>query len=336
MKLIRYILLPVVPIYYLVASFIDWAYTKGVFKSKSYNFPLICVGNLSVGGTGKSPMIEYLISLLSAQYKLATLSRGYKRHTKGFVLASKSSTVLTLGDEPFQFYNKFKDVYVGVDANRQNGITQLRMQSPKPDVILLDDAFQHRKVNAGLNVLLTPYYSLYSDDFMLPTGNLRVPKNAAKRAQIIVVTKCPETLSTHQQEAVVLKLNPLPNQKVYFSAIKYSDFVLGKDGKLPLQDLQSKSLTLVTGIANATPLVNYLTAKGLQFEHLKFNDHHEFTVNEIYALRKKSFILTTEKDYMRLNGKLDTTLMFYLPITVSILNTNDFDTVIKNYVVNAL
>jgi tetraacyldisaccharide 4'-kinase len=170
------------------------SYDFGLKSSTHFDVPIICVGNLSVGGTGKTPMIEYLIRLLKTNYKIAALSRGYKRKTKGFVIANKTMTALDLGDEPFQFYKKFEDVIVSVDANRRHGIKQLMALEHKPDVILLDDAFQHRKVKAGLNILLTSYDNLYCNDIVLPTGNLREPKSGAKRAGVIVVTKCPKLI----------------------------------------------------------------------------------------------------------------------------------------------
>ena len=195
MKFIRIILFPIVPIYYTVTWLRNRLFDRGIMPSKSYDIPVICVGNLSTGGTGKTPMIEYLIRLLKHQKSVATLSRGYKRITEGFVLADGDATADTIGDEPYQFYRKFKDITVAVDSNRQNGIEQLLQLEPKPNVILLDDAYQHRKVKAGLNILLTPYYKLYTDDIVLPTGNLREPRSGANRANIIVITKCPSDIS---------------------------------------------------------------------------------------------------------------------------------------------
>ena len=257
MKFIRIILFPFVPIYFLVTWFRNLAYDKGWFKSVSYDFPVICVGNLSAGGTGKTPMVEYLIRLLKDETNLATLSRGYGRKTKGFLLAENNITATELGDEPFQFYHKFKDeITVAVDEDRQHGIAALRTLKSKPEVVILDDAFQHRKVKAGYNILLTTYANLYVDDFVLPTGNLREPKKGAKRANIIVVTKCPELLSQEEKEAIVLKLKPKVYQHVFFSHIGYNDSVLNETEKVGLNAL--KSFTLVTGIANAKPLVNYL------------------------------------------------------------------------------
>lgn len=332
MKFLRYILFPIVPIYFLVTWTRNKLYDSNLKKSTSYSFPVICVGNLSVGGTGKSPMIEYLIRLLKDHYKLATLSRGYKRQTQGFKLANAQDSAKTLGDEPFQFYNKFgKDVLVAVDANRQAGIEQLRALSNKPDVILLDDAFQHRKVQAGFNILLTSYYQLYSKDLVLPTGDLREPKSGAKRAHVIIVTKCPDTLTELEKEQIKNSLQPLANQMVLFSRINYSKVVYSAEKSMALKDL--KAFTLVTGIAKPKPLLAFLKKSQLQFRHLKFEDHHIFTEKEIAQLATLDCILTTEKDYMRLKDQI--TLrdkLFYLPIEVSLDAPDLFNKAVLGFV----
>ena len=331
MKFIRIILFPFVPIYFLVTWFRNLAYDKGWFKSISYDFPVVCVGNLSAGGTGKTPMVEYLIRLLKDETNLATLSRGYGRKTKGFLLAENNITATELGDEPFQFYHKFKDeITVAVDEDRQHGISTLRALKPKPDVVILDDAFQHRKVKAGYNILLTTYNNLYVDDFVLPTGNLREPKKGAKRANIIVVTKCPEFLSQKDKEAIVLKLKPKVYQHVFFSHIGYNDSVLNETEKFSLNKLES--FTLVTGIANAKPLVNYLKSLQLDFNHFEFKDHHNFTENDIKKLSELDKIVTTEKDYMRLkNEDILKDKLYFMPIKIKIDNSEDFDTLIKEF-----
>ncbi|MCL4165375.1 UNVERIFIED_CONTAM: hypothetical protein GTU68_021948, partial [Idotea baltica] len=224
MKILRYILFPVVPIYYVVTWIRNVLYDLGLKKSKFYDFPVICVGNLSAGGTGKTPMIEYLVRLLKDEYQLATLSRGYKRRSKGFQLGNKDATAKSLGDEPFQFYYKFgNDIKVAVDSDRQQGIYRLTNLNNPPKIILLDDAFQHRKVKAGFNIVLTTYTHPYYSDFVLPTGNLREPKNGVKRANAIVVTKCPKGLTESEKEAVIKRINPNENQSIFFSYIDYSN-----------------------------------------------------------------------------------------------------------------
>lgn len=298
----------------------------GLKKSISYNFPVICVGNLSTGGTGKTPMIEYLINVLKKDYRIATLSRGYKRQSKGFVLANATSTVNNLGDEPFQFYNKFKhDAIVAVDADRNNGIKNLKQLKQDLEVVLLDDAFQHRYVNAGLNILLTTYYNLYTSDIVLPTGNLREPRLGARRAQIIVITKCPEVINKIDKDKILSCINPLAYQDVFFSHITYSNKVYGAPGMLELAYLP-KNFTLVTGIANASPLVRFLEGKGLLFEHLNYDDHYNFTNDDLNTFKDKSCILTTEKDFMRLkqyNSISDK--LYYLPIEVVIDRPDVFE-----------
>lgn len=334
MKLIRKIALPIVPIYYVVTSLRNSLYDLGIKKSISYDFPIICVGNLSVGGTGKTPMVEYLINLLKPHFKVATLSRGYKRKTKGFQLGNEASTAGILGDEPYQFYNKFKnEVLVAVDSNRNNGIVKLNTLPNKPDVILLDDAFQHRKVNAGLNILLTAYDNLYVDDFVLPTGNLREPKSGAKRANIIVVTKCPIDLSDHDKSNIVRKLEVESHQHVFFSFINYAENVFSLEKSLRLNALLD--FTLVTGIANAGALVQFLNEKKLRFEHFNYEDHHDFTEVEQKKLEAKQLIVTTEKDFMRLRQfESLKDKLFYLPITISLDNEPAFNDLINTFVNN--
>ena len=334
MKMLRYLFFPFVPIYYLVTWLRNKLYDLGLKKSKSYDFPIICVGNLSVGGTGKTPMIEYLIGLLKNDHTIATLSRGYKRQTKGFKLADGNATAASVGDEPFQFYNKFGNtVLVAVDTDRQNGIAELQKQNNLPDVILLDDAYQHRKVKAGFNILLTTYDNPFFNDYVLPTGNLREPRSGAKRADIIVVTKCPKALDELEKKKVVNQIKPQQNQDVFFSAIEYSEKISSASSDIELKDLSN--FTLVTGIANSKPLVDFLKDRSLKFEHLNFKDHHEFSQQDISELNKKELIVTTEKDFMRLKHyKSLKDKLFYLPIHIIIDNEIRFNKLIGNFVKN--
>lgn len=311
MLLLRKILYPFSLVYALVVYTRNYLYDVGIFRSTSFKTPTICIGNLSVGGTGKTPMAEFLISLLKYDYKVALLSRGYRRKSKGFVLADDTSSVGSLGDEPYQMFSKFPEVAVAVDAHRRNGIEKLA-ELVSPDVILLDDAFQHRKVSYGLSILLTAYGNLYCDDHYLPTGNLRDSKREAKRADLIVVTKCPPALAHEVQQQVIDKLKPEPHQQVLFSSLAYDPEVKSANLNFPLDYFWDKKLTLVTGIANPEPLVTYLKENGLIFEHLRFKDHHDFTENELEQLRQKEHLLTTEKDYVRLKGKVEK--VHYLPV----------------------
>ncbi|TVZ57722.1 lipid-A-disaccharide kinase [Flavobacteriaceae bacterium MAR_2010_105] len=333
MKILRKILIPFVPLYYSVTWLRNMLYDLGIKPSKSYAVPVICVGNLSVGGTGKSPMIEYLIRLLQSEYKVATLSRGYKRKSKGFVLANASSKAADIGDEPFQFHRKFKNIQVGVDTNRCHGIETLLEQHQPPNLILLDDAFQHRKVNAGLNILLTSYSDLFVNDMVLPAGNLREPKSGAERADIILVTKCPNDISASKKQEIVNSLKLLKHQKVFFSSVVYSESVKNDEDNFLLADLKGKHFTLVTGIANPKPLELYLKRNHLDFEHLQFKDHHEFSEKDIQLLETKGLIVTTEKDFVRLETNLNkTNKLYYLPIEVEIDNAQEFNKYITDFI----
>ncbi|WP_298512539.1 tetraacyldisaccharide 4'-kinase [uncultured Kordia sp.] len=320
MRRLRLLLLPFSLLYSAIVFVRNWMFDKGWLKSTSYDFPVICVGNLSVGGTGKSPMIEYLIRLLKDDYKVATLSRGYKRKTKGFLLANEHTTASDIGDEPLQFYTKFKDeIQVAVEAERTVGIEALRTLENTPEVILLDDAFQHRKVTAGFYILLTPFYDLYANDFMLPAGNLREPISGAKRADVIIVTKCPTEVSAGQQAKIKMKLRPKAYQKVFFTTIAYSESVQNATDTLLLSSLKEEFI-LITGIANPKPLLQHLNDQELQYSHLKYADHYDFSESDIQTIKQKAGnkrILTTEKDFMRLQGSLEN--LYYLPIKVQFL-----------------
>ncbi|WP_299128417.1 tetraacyldisaccharide 4'-kinase [uncultured Winogradskyella sp.] len=330
MKILRNILFPVVPIYYLITRLRNWLYDKGFKSSKSYDIPIICVGNLSTGGTGKTPMIEYLIRLLKDKKNVATLSRGYKRITEGFVLADKNATADTIGDEPFQFFRKFKGIKVAVDGDRQNAIAKLLALTDKPELILLDDAYQHRKVNAGFNILLTAYYKLYSDDMVLPTGNLREPRSGAKRADIIVVTKCPSTITDSEKNTIIDKLKIRKHQRVFFSTIQYSDKVISTTGELILKQLPK--FTLVTGIANANPLLEFLNENSLAFNHIEYPDHYSFKPEDVEMLSHNDLIVTTEKDFVRLSEyEIIASKLYYLPIELAIDKRDDFDKMITNF-----
>jgi len=317
MKFARKLLFPFAVLYGIITAFRNYFYNIDWLQSKKYDLPIICVGNLSVGGTGKSPMIEYLISFLKEEYKVAVLSRGYKRKTSGFLEVQESHTASQVGDEPLQIKQKFPETTVAVCADRQTGIEKLKKTS---EIILLDDAFQHRKVAASLNILLTPFNDLYIYDYMLPTGNLREPRAGALRADIIIVTKCPEKVAYAKLQEIQFKLELKPHQKIYFSKIGYDSSIYGVSETLPIDYLLQKKFTLVTGIANPTPLVDFLKQKGYDFEHHKFPDHHDFSPSEIEKLKKKDLIITTEKDYMRLQPKLKKFALYYLPIKTILLN----------------
>lgn len=334
MNLLRKILFPFAILYGLITSIRNFLFDKGILKSTSFDLPVIAVGNLSVGGTGKTPQIEYLIRLLSNKYRVATLSRGYKRKSEGFVLADENSNAEILGDEPFQFYQKFPDVKVAVDANRTNGITQLLSQNVKPQVILLDDAYQHRKVKAGFYILLTSYDDLYADDFMLPTGNLRESRSGANRANIVVVTKCPKNLSEEKQTEIRLKLKLSCSQQIFFTYIDYDIEIYGKDEKISVAEIKSESKLLLAGIAKPKPFFEYL--KNEKDECLTFPDHHHFSDADLESIRNKANgrkIITTEKDYVRLKDSKLVSQLYYLPIKSTFINhQQNFDVSILQYI----
>jgi len=310
LQLLRKIAFPFSFIYALVVYARNLLYDIGFFKSVAYKTPTICVGNLSVGGTGKTPMIEYLIRLIGDK-KVAVLSRGYKRKSKGFLLADKKCSVEDLGDEPFQLFKKFPQSIIAVDADRRNGITKLQ-NMVKPDVILLDDAFQHRKVKPSFSILLTAYDNLFFNDWYLPTGNLRDSKKEAKRADIIIVTKCPESLLEDEKTSISQKLKPSNKQKVLFCHFKYANSFKNAEGSVERSELNGKKVALVTGIAFPKPLVSYLINLGLEFKHFEYGDHHYFSDQEIGQFKDYDVVLTTEKDFVRLEGKVEN--LYYLEV----------------------
>lgn len=335
MVILRFILFPFTLIYDFVTRIRNYCYDFGLFKSVHFDIPIIAVGNLSVGGTGKTPLIEYLIRSLQHKYKIAILSRGYKRKTKGFIFLDHTHTSEDVGDEPLQFFKKFEKINVAVDENRVNGIQKLQQKEPM-DIILLDDAFQHRKVKASCYILLTKYEDLYTDDFVLPTGNLRESKNGAKRAHIIIVTKCPLALTSEKKQEVIRKLNVSSEQHVFFSNISYHKKTSGKFN-IPTEALSDYEILLLTGIANPTPLVSFLKEKGSKVHHLKYSDHHHFTKKEIDFITakfdaltsKKKILLTTEKDYTRISSKILN--LSYLEISTTFFDNDLFDTSIKSF-----
>ena len=317
-------LLPFAVVYGLIIFIRNKLYDKNFFKSAKFNFPLICVGNIAVGGTGKSPMVEYLVELLKPDFKIATLSRGYKRKTRGYALANANTTALEIGDEPMQFRIKFPDVPIAVGEERIVAIPQLLQDQPDLEAIILDDAFQHRIVQAGLNILLTEYSNLYVHDFFLPTGDLRDEWASAKRADIIIVTKCPEDLSIEKKQSIIKSLKPLLSQTVYFTTIEYGIpyHIVSHDKRMITQD---DEVLLVCGIANPKPLKELLLENTKAYYQKDYNDHHIFSIDDLHEIKErfdeinadKKFILTTEKDAVRLvkfADELIDTPVFIIPI----------------------
>jgi len=316
MKFLKWLLFPFSLIYHTLTSIRNWCFDAGYLKSYTPPVTTICVGNLSVGGTGKSPMIEYLIRQYSKTNTIAVLSRGYKRKTKNCLEVLPEMSVEEVGDEPLQFKRKFGEINVFVDANRKEGIKTILETYPDTNLILLDDAYQHRKVKAHKYILLTTYQNPFFRDFILPVGWLREARSGVKRADVIIVTKCPDLLEADKKKYYINRITPTKDQQVLFSKIKYSETIYTAQKSLKLSELDN--FKVVTGIANPKPMLDFLTRKHKTFTHLAYPDHHNFTSEELSklnALRKP--ILTTEKDFMRLSGKVKVEL-FYLPIEVEL------------------
>ena len=322
MKVIRFLLFPISWLYDLITSLRNFLFDLNILKSVSFDIPVVCVGNVSVGGTGKTPQVEYLVELLKDNYTVAILSRGYRRKTKGFVLVDDKKTVEDVGDEPFQYYSKYPQISVAVCENRVEGIREL-IHKVKPDVILLDDAFQHRWVRPSFSILLTKWNDLFLDDFLLPTGNLRESRRAAKRADAIVVTKCPDNMSNKQMDDVLGRLLRY-ERPVFFSGIGYDTEIKGSK-KMKMRELKDYQVLLITGIANPGPLLSYMEIMEISITHLKYPDHHFFKQGDVDKIvdrfknlkGEKNLILTTEKDYVRLKNKIEG--LCYLPIQTTFL-----------------
>ena len=301
--------------FYLITFLRNKFYDFGLLKSFSFEIPVISVGNLAVGGTGKTPMVEFLIRKFSHNYNIAVLSRGYKRKTKGFIIASEKDDASTIGDEPFQYYSKFKNIKVAVDKKRTRGIKKLI--SIGINMIILDDAFQHRKVIPTYSILLSDYSNLYFDDYLLPMGNLRESKSGYKRADSIIITKCPENLSENKRQNLIDKINLKYNQHIFFSKIKYSEELFSANNSINISKLSNQRVDVITGILNSENLIKHLEEKGLLINHFKYSDHYNYKEKDILKL-KDNLIITTEKDYTKLR-KFKLENLYYLPISMEVL-----------------
>lgn len=347
---VRYIVLfPFSLLYGIVTYVRNLLYDIGLLKSYVPDLPVISIGNLTVGGTGKTPHVEFLIRFLSGRFKVAVLSRGYKRKTKGFILARADADSAAIGDEPYQLFRKFKNIAVAVDENRPHGIIELLKLKPETEVVLLDDAFQHRAINPGLKVLLTDYSRLYTDDSMLPGGLLREYRVGSKRADIIVVTKCPDNAGDQFFSDISTRINLLPYQQLFFSSIVYGSFLPLFPEKVQdsMQISEKMHILLVTGIVSHLPLVEELTNRGAIVDLCTFPDHHDFSLNNYTEIERKfihlqsdnKMVLMTEKDAARVMSS-DTypdrlrKSTFYIPITIQILQNKEtlFIQNILNYV----
>ncbi len=318
MKNLRKILFPFSLIYAAITSLRNFLYDKNIKKSIGFDIPVIAVGNLSVGGTGKTPMVEYLIRLLSDRYSLVVLSRGYKRKSKGFYLANDITTIEEIGDEPFQYHSKFKNIHVAVNVDRVEGVTKILAALPKTEIVLLDDAFQHRKIKASFYIMLTAYNDLFYNDLVLPAGNLRECKSGVKRANVVVVTKCPKNLSEAEMLQIKSRID-IDNDKIFFSTINYHQTVTNNVEEIPVIDLKNDFIA-VAGIAKPEYFYEYLNCT--KNDCLTFPDHHFFSDQDLKNILQKANgrkIITTEKDYMRLQNQLPKNQLFYLPIEMDFI-----------------
>ena len=344
-------------IYGSVVTFRNKLFDWGILRSETFPVPVISIGNITAGGTGKTPHTEYLIHLLSKKYRVAVLSRGYKRKTKGFILADENSNSSQIGDEPLQMHRKFPSVLVAVDANRRRGIRNLLNlnENQRPDVILLDDAFQHRYVKPSLSILLTDSNRPFYDDYLLPAGRLREQPENYKRAMYIIYTKCPENYSSGDFQILKEKINLLPHQELFFSSYRYKNLLpvfpetnSEKGEFFNLQKLEKESVLLVAGLANPSGLIEYVKKYTSDLQTIIYPDHHDFTPEDVQTMTdfikasddKSKRIITSEKDAMRLTGNSFVpeeikAYIYYLPIEVVILfNEELFTQKIENHVRN--
>ena len=336
----NFLLYPLSLIYNLYTSFRNFLFDLGIIDSIEYKIPTIGIGNLSTGGTGKSIVVDYIIGKFKNKNKITTLSRGYNRNTKGFIQASNMSTAYEIGDEPFQFYSKHPEINVVVCEDRRKGMNIILKNLPDTDLCIWDDVFQHRFVKPGLMILTTTFqYPFYKDE-ILPVGNLRENISSAKRADLIVVTKCPDNLSQKDKISFLESLNPNDNQKVFFSSLTYMQKIKSDSEEVDIDVLEDVDFILVTGIADSSYLVNFLKNKALKFKHLKYSDHYNFnksSIDKITGLSLNKIILTTEKDFGRLRPKINNRDIYYIEVGLKFtkeINEYNFDKNIEDYIFN--
>ncbi|MBA4056367.1 MAG: tetraacyldisaccharide 4'-kinase [Marivirga sp.] len=343
MIVLRILLFPFAVLYNIITAIRNRLYDQGIRPSITFELPVIGVGNLTVGGTGKTPLTEHLIRLLAGQHVVATLSRGYGRKTKGFRVAKPTDNASTLGDEPYQFYAKYGDrVRVAVGEDRAYAIPNILQEYPETEIILLDDAYQHRSVKPSLNILLSDYHRPFYDDFLLPAGRLRESKSGAERADVVVVTKCPPEISDEKMIEIEKSIRKYADKPIFFTHIHYGRPVsFGGYKKI------NGEVVLVSGISNVKPLVHYVSQNFTLVRHFDFNDHHEYAASDLAKIvqytkaKPEVSILTTEKDKVKLVSKefevfTNTLPLFYLPIEVEFIkNGQDFDEIVLNSIKRA-
>jgi tetraacyldisaccharide 4'-kinase len=350
---LKYILLyPLSLIYGAITSVRNFLYDSRILPSVEFPFPVICVGNITVGGTGKTPHTEYIAGLLKGNFRVATLSRGYKRKTSDFRVATSAAHVSEIGDEPLQIFRNFPEILVTVDRNRVHGVNKILQEHPETEVIILDDGFQHRRITPGFSILLSDYERLIVRDHMLPYGHLRENKGNMRRADIILITKSPESISPIERRLIVKEIDKAPYQNLYFTTFRYKTSlpVFENRAEAILPDITlnvSSGIVLITGIANPRPFKEYLDKSFKEIIHLKFPDHHNFDEKDLKIILSaydklnsdKRYLFTTEKDAVRLREFTNIaepyrSAFFYIPIGIHFLNEDkeEFDNLIIDYV----
>jgi tetraacyldisaccharide 4'-kinase len=345
----KILLLPLSFLYGLITLFRNVLYTCGVFKVTRFDVNTIGVGNLAMGGAGKTPLVEYFIRLLKKDFKVSVLSRGYKRKTRGFVLADNNSTASDIGDEPLIYKSKY-DVQVAVDNKRVNGVKNLiSLKVKPPDVILLDDVFQHRAIKCGLNIVVSDYNNPFFSDHMFPYGTLREYKRGIRRADVIIISKTPDSISPIEIRNIIKDVKPGAHQRLFFSYLKYGELyaINNIDSKIDtLKELYKLTVVSFAGIANATPMINYLKEYANDVKHLPFNDHHNYSVRDLFEIERfylslegeHKILVTTEKDFMRLQNEETKEMalkmnIFILPVEVTFKDCEEeFNELILAYV----
>jgi tetraacyldisaccharide 4'-kinase len=348
-SVVRVLLYPFALLYGAVVWLRNRLYDAKFFSSIEFSVPVITVGNLSTGGTGKTPHVEYLIRLLQYRYRVATMSRGYKRHTQGFLIADEKTNALRVGDEPMQYHIKYPELVVSVAEERMTGIPLLLQRRPDVDVILLDDAYQHRSVKAGVTILITDYSEPFYKDHILPFGSLRESRSAYKRANVIIVSKCPLNITENEAGIIEKKIAPLPHQCVFFTGIKYDrpyDLVSREEIAT-----ENKNAILVCGIAKPEPLIGHLKKSASDVHVLSYADHHYFVNDDLEEIKTAyenwnvpdKIVVTTEKDAARLYLHIDKLrdwriTIAVVPITVDVLFNKGplLDSIITSYVENTI
>ncbi len=347
LSFLKYLLYPFSLLYNGITRLRNLLYDRDIFSSISFDIPIISIGNLSTGGTGKTPMVEFLVESFYNSYRMAILSRGYRRKSKGFIIASPQSSATSIGDEPYQFYLKYPRVTVSVCEDRVIAVPQLLQQRPDTQVILLDDAFQHRAISPGMSLLLTRYDRPFTRDHILPMGSLREAKNGMSRADIIIITKCPEKMSSEEEKKWIDEINPLENQKVYFTTLKYGSAYALSDTSKTLE-ISDQNILLVTGLASNKSILEYLRSKAHSVHTLSYSDHQNYNMQKIEeiietyeAIKEPKAIITTEKDAVKLmdnKDSLNNLPLYILPVKTHFLFDKEttFTKQINTYIQNNL